>query len=76
MRNKFMYRVYLIGLGYGCYSREYYREFVGTTWATSEKQAANNMHYRLRSEGWQMPDTQVDSAGLGYVTYVLKAERA
>ena len=73
---KHKYNVYLVGLGNGCYAHEYYKEFMGETWAVSDKQAANNIHYRLRWAGQRLPDTQVDSQGLGRVVYVLKAERA
>ena len=73
---KHKYNVYLVGLGNGCYANEYHKTFMGETWAYSEKQAANNIHFRLRQAGESLPDTQVDSQGLGRVVYVLKAERA
>lgn len=76
MNGKRKYKVYLVGHGTGCYAQNYYKEFVGETWATSRNQAANNMHYRLIKEGQQLPEPQIDTYGLGWVRYVLEAEEA
>lgn len=70
------FNVYLVGLGEGCYAKELHKEFIGETWAISDKQAINNIHHRLRQTGETLPDIQVDSMGMGYVTYVLRAEKA
>lgn len=75
-QKKQKYHVYLLGLGHGCYSREYSRAFMGETWAVSKAQAVNNIHFRIVRSGERLPNDIVDSMGLGYVTYVLKAERA
>lgn len=68
------YKVYLVGHGTGCYAQRYYKEFMGETWAVSKYQAANNIHYRLVKDGQRLPDTQIDTYGLGCVRYVLEAE--
>lgn len=46
MKAKKQYDVYLVQNGSGCYGTE--ENFVGSTWAVSEKQAINNVRYRTR----------------------------
>lgn len=40
------YAVYKVGKGDGCYAKDYCRDFVGETFAVSEKQAINQVVYR------------------------------
>lgn len=42
------YEVYLVGDGYGVYAKEYCRDFMGTTWAVSPKQAISNVRFQNR----------------------------
>lgn len=44
------YYVYIRGIGSGCYAEDYCREFVGETWAVSEKQACNNVRFQTRDD--------------------------
>lgn len=46
-KQRHKYDVYLVGTGSGCYAENYYREFIGTTTAVSEKQACNNVRNRV-----------------------------
>lgn len=73
-QQKRKYAVYLLGKGNGCYAHQYCKEFMGETWATSKKKAVNNVHYRIRQNGEELPPTQYDSMGYGFVEYVLVAE--
>ena len=65
------YNVYRIGTGFGCYAREYRRDYLGSTFAVSEKQAINNI--RHRHGNYIDLDGLSDSLGMGYVTFSLKA---
>jgi len=40
------YKVYLVGKGVGCYAEDYCNDFLGETWAVSEKQAISQVRYR------------------------------
>lgn len=79
-RSKRKYEVFLIGTGYGCYARDYCKEFCGTTWAVSEKQAVNNVRYQLRTKdhpyggpcAWDLGD-RLDE---GYVDFHYEAIEA
>lgn len=73
-QRKRKYAVYLLGKGNGCYARQYCKEFMGETWASSKSKAVNNIHYRIRQNGEELPPTQFDSMGYGCVEYVLVAE--
>lgn len=42
------YAVYWLGTGYGCYRKDYCKEFLGDTWATSKNKACSNVRYRMR----------------------------
>lgn len=68
---KSKYRVYLVGRGSGCFARDYCKELIGETWATSPKQAVNNVSWR---EGLIKREVVEDSAGLGTLIYTLEAE--
>lgn len=70
------FKVYLVGKGNGCYTQQYSKGFMGETWATSKAKAVNNIHYRIMQNGEELPLTQYDSMGYGYVEYVLMAEEA
>ena len=77
MKNpKRKFNVYLVGKGNGCYTHQYSKDFMGETWATSKAKAVNNIHYRIRQNGEELPLTQYDSMGYGFVEYVLVAEEA
>ncbi len=73
MGNKRLFKVYLVGHGEGCYAKEYRREEIGQTFATSPAKAVSNIKFRLRQKGEYIPEDQYDSAGLGYVYYSLEA---
>lgn len=74
--NKRKYEVYLVGHGHGCYAKEYRREFMGETWATSAAKAISNIRYRMRLNGEYMPDDLGDAYDMGYVHYELEAVAA
>ena len=42
------YNVFIIGEGDGVYAKNYCRQFIGETWASSAAQACNNVRYRMR----------------------------
>lgn len=44
------YDVYLIGRGSGVYAQDYFREYIGSTWAISKEQACSNVRYRLKDD--------------------------
>lgn len=71
--NKRKFTVYLVGHGTGCYASEYYKEFLGETWAVSPEKAIANIRYRLRQKGELLPDDLGDSEGMGFVHYELEA---
>jgi len=71
--NKRKFTVYLVGHGSGCYAKEYRRELIGSTWATSAAKAVSNIKYRLRQKGEYLPDDLGDSEGMGFVHYELEA---
>lgn len=64
------YQVFWVGTGYGCYAKEYCKELLGETWAVSEKQAVNNIHFRT---GYPFCDVLGDCLGEGHVDFELKA---
>lgn len=68
------YNVYRVGTGYGCYAREYRRDFVGSTWALSDKQACNQVKWREQQKyNFNFLEPIYDSLDMGYVTFYLKA---
>ena len=79
-QTKRRYEVYLVGTGYGVYAKDYCREFCGTTWAVSEKQAINNVRYQQRTNDnpyggpseWAMGDILDE----GYVDFRYEAVQA
>lgn len=73
MATKQKYKVYLVGTGHGCYTEDYYREDLGSTWAVSPEKAISNIKYRLRQARELLPDDLGDSEGLGFVHYSLEA---
>lgn len=44
------YDVYYVGYGEGCYAEEYCRQYVGTTYAVSPKQACSRVRYNTRTK--------------------------
>ena len=71
---KTKYHVYRVGPGFGCYARNYRRDFIGSTWAVSEKQAVNNVRHReALKNNFILTEPLYDSLGMGYVTFHLKA---
>jgi hypothetical protein len=67
------YDVYLVGTGAGCYTKNYAKHFLGSTYAVSAEQACNNVRYRQRTKeapnGGYSYWTLDDSADMGYVEY-------
>ena len=71
---KTKYHVYRVGTGFGCYARNYRRDFMGSTWAVSEKQACSQVRYRESQKyNFNLLEPLYDSLGMGYVTFHLKA---
>lgn len=71
------YHVYRFGVGSGCYARDYKRDFVGSTWAVSDKQAINQVKWREQKKyNFNLLEPIHDSLGMGYVTFYLKAFKA
>lgn len=72
--NNHKYHVYRVGTGYGCFAKDYRRDFLGTTWAVSEKQACNRIRYRvLHQNHFDVVSTMYDSDDQGYVKWHLEA---
>lgn len=69
-KQKIKFEVYWIGTGYGCYAKDYCREFLGETWAVSEAQAINNIRHRT---GFPRYDFLGDAYDEGHVDFELKA---
>lgn len=68
------YHVYRVGIGEGCYARNYRRDFVGFTWAVSEKQARSLVRYRvLHNEKFDLIAPMYDSRDEGMVNFHLEA---
>lgn len=74
MERKKKYNVYRIGTGYGCYARNYRRDFIGATWAVSDKRACNQVRYREQQRyNFNLLEPLYDSLDMGYVTFHLEA---
>ena len=74
LMGKTKYHVYRVGTGFGCYARNYRRDFIGSTWAVSEKQAVNNVRHReALKNNFILTEPLYDSLGMGYVTFHLKS---
>lgn len=71
--NKQKYYVYRIGIGWGCYARNYKTDLVGTTYAVSEKQAINNIRFKAKKEGMDLEEPYGDAMDMGGVEFRLKA---
>ena len=73
-QTKRKYNVYRIGTGYGCYARDYRRDFVGSTWAVSDKRACNQVRYRaLKNDRFDLVAPMYDSRDEGMVKFHLEA---
>ena len=68
------YTVFILGVGYGCYAKDFCKNFVGYTWATSVNKAVSNVRYRMRQEGKYIPNDLGDIYERGYVHFELVAE--
>ena len=75
-RPKQKFDVYLVAHGSGCYSSS--KEYIGTTYAVSEKQAINNVRYSTRNKDYPYggPSSLAvgDYAEQGSVHYEYEAE--
>lgn len=68
------YYVYRIGIGWGCYTRNYKSDYIATTWAVSEKQACNYVRYKYKKEHkCDLEEPYGDAMGMGGVKFSLKA---
>lgn len=74
MSDKKKYEVFYVGVGHGCYITDYYKKSIGFTWATSMKQAINNVRWRKKEEMKKLPWLISDSADMGFVEFKLVAE--
>ncbi len=68
------YSVFIVGIGHGCYAKEFYKKFVGDTYATSANKAVSNVRYRMLRDGMYIPNDLGDIHEQGYVHYELVAE--
>ncbi len=70
------YNVYLVGDGNGCYSDT--KDFIGTTYAVSEKQAINNVRFNTRNDNYPCggPTSWIvgDYLDQGFIHYYYSAE--
>lgn len=74
MESKHKYNVYRVGTGYGCFARNYRRDFIGSTWAVSDKRACSQVRYRESQKyNFNLLEPLYDSLDLGYVTFRLEA---
>lgn len=73
MESKRKFEVWLIGIGSGCFAKDYRRVLLGSTWAVSPKKAEANIKYRLRTNGETLPEDVYDRYGEGSIKYELKA---
>lgn len=69
MKQKKKFDVYYVGSGYGCYAEDYSKEYVGSTWAVSSKQACNNLAYRTGRH----PEFVEDWYGEGWISFDYEA---
>lgn len=68
------YNVYRIAEGQGCFARSYRNDFIGETWAISEKKACSNIRFRCVKEGnYDLLCPIFDSYGEGRVDFHLEA---
>lgn len=71
------YDVYLVGHGVGCYAENYCREYVGSTYAVSPKQACSRVRYQNRTRekphGGYATQSIGDYADEGTVIYTYEA---
>ena len=74
MESKRKYNVYRVGTGYGCFARNYRRDFIGSTWAVSDKRACSQVRYRESQKyNFNLLEPLYDSLDMGYVTFSLEA---
>jgi len=74
MESKHKYNVYRVGTGYGCFARNYRRDFIGSTWAVSDKRACSQVRYRESQKyNFNLLEPLYDSLDMGYVTFRLEA---
>ena len=74
MKKYSKYNVYRVGTGYGCYARNYRRDFIGSTWAVSDKRACSQVRYReTQKYNFNLLEPLYDSHDMGYVTFHLEA---
>ena len=74
MESKYKYNVYRVGTGYGCFARNYRRDFIGSTWAVSDKRACSQVRYRESQKyNFNLLEPLYDSLDMGYVTFRLEA---
>ena len=74
MESKHKYNVYRVGTGYGCFARNYRRDFIGSTWAVSDKRACSQVRYRESQKyNFTLLEPLYDSLDMGYVTFRLEA---
>lgn len=72
-RDKIKFNVYLVGTGEGVYREDYSKDYLGTTYAVSGKQAISQIRYRNKlGTEWTMGDY----AGEGSVWFHYVAEEA
>lgn len=74
---KHHFDVYYVGKGEGCYAKEYCREYIGSTYATSAAQACSNVRYRNRTKeqpnGGYSHEILGDSMDMGFVIFSYEA---
>lgn len=74
MESKHKYNVYRVGTGYGCFARNYRRDYIGSTWAVSDKRACSQVRYRESQKyNFNLLEPLYDSLDMGYVTFRLEA---
>lgn len=74
MSDKKKYEVFYVGIGTGCYMKNYAKISLGFTWASTSAQAINNVRWRKKEELKELPQDIKDSRGKGYVHFGYKAE--
>lgn len=73
-QKKSKYHVYRVGTGFGCFARNYRRDFIGSTWAQSDKKACSQVRYREQQKlNFNLLEPLWDSHDMGYVTFHLEA---